>query len=169
MLRLLFLLLLTLSVWAEESPVVVRGQFHGKIRDQAFDQSFDVRLEPGEKNELRVEIENVNLSLAVQPKWHYTTGNTPDGILISFFVKCFADEPKLRLQRTATVLLEPGGKSTVEMHDKDSDNVFNLEFQADRENPNAPPQVKEEPKEAPKEEPKEAPKPDEPKAPETEK
>ncbi|MBN9418322.1 MAG: hypothetical protein J0I12_22920 [Candidatus Eremiobacteraeota bacterium] len=167
MLRLLFVLLLSLCVWAEESPVVVKGQFHGKVRDQVFDQNFDIRLEPGEKNEFRVEMmENINLSLAVVPKWHYSSGTTPDGILVSFFVKCFADEPKMRLQRTAMVLLEPGGKSLVELHEKDSDNVFSVDFQADRENPNAPVQPKEEPKETPK---PEEPKPEEPKAPEPDK
>ncbi|MBX3168985.1 MAG: hypothetical protein KF760_16370 [Candidatus Eremiobacteraeota bacterium] len=150
MLRLLFALMLTLSLFAEESPVVVRGQFHGKVRDQVFDQNFDVRLEPGEKNELRIEMENINLSLGVMPKWHYSAGSTPDGILINFFVKCFADEPKMRLQRTATVLLEPGAKSAVELHERDSENVFSVDFQADRENPNAPPQPTEEPKEEPK-------------------
>lgn len=150
MLRLLFVLMLTLSLFAEESPVVVRGQFHGKVRDQVFDQNFDVRLEPGEKNELRVEMENINLSLGVMPKWHYSAGSTPDGILINFFVKCFADEPKMRLQRTATVLLEPGAKSAVELHERDSENVFSVDFQADRENPNTPPQPTEEPKEEPK-------------------
>ena len=67
MLRLLFLLMLTLAVFAEESPVVVRGQFHGKVRDQVFDQKFDIRLEPGEKNEFRVERENINLSLGGRP------------------------------------------------------------------------------------------------------
>lgn len=161
MLRLLFLLMLTLAVFAEESPVVVRGQFHGKVRDQVFDQKFDIRLEPGEKNEFRVEMENINLSLGVLPKWHYSSGNVPDGIMVNLFVKCFADEPKMRLQRTATVLLEPGGKSAVELHERDSENVFSVDFQADRENPNAPPQPKEEPKEEPKDEVK----PEEPKAP----
>ena len=150
MLRLLFVLLLSLGVFAEESPVVVRGQFHGKVRDQAFDQAFDVRLEPGEKNEFRVEMENLNLTLGVLPKWHYSAGNTPDGILVNLFVKCFADEPKMRLQRTATVLIEPGGKSVVELHEKDSDNVFSVDFQADRENPNGPAQAQPETKEEPK-------------------
>ncbi len=155
MLRLLFVLMLTLGVFAEETPVVVRGQFHGKVRDQVFDQNFDVKLEPGEKNEFRVEMENINLSLGVMPKWHYSAGNVPDGILLNFFVKCFADEPKMRLQRTATVLLEPGGKAAVELHERDSENVFSVDFQADRENPNLPPRPKEEPKEEPKpEEPK---------------
>ena len=120
---------------------MVKGQFHGKVRDQAFEQNFDLRLEPGEKNEFRVELENLNLSLGILPKWHYTEGNTPDGILVNFFVKCFADEPKMRLQRTASVLLEPGHKSAIELHEKDSDNVFSVEFEADRENPNAPPKV----------------------------
>jgi hypothetical protein len=157
MLRLLIVLILSLAVFAEESPVVVRGQFHGKVRDQAFDQSFDIRLEPGEKNEFRVEMENINLSLGVMPKWHYSSGSNPDGILVNLFVKCFADEPKMRLQRTATVLIEPGGKSMVELHERESENVFSVEFQADRENPNAP---------QPKEEPKpEEPKPEEPEAP----
>ena len=141
MLRLLFVFFLTFAVWAEEAPVVVKGQFHGKVRDQTFEQNFDVRLEPGEKNEFRVELENPNLSLGILPKWHYTGGNTPDGILVNFFVKCFADEPKMRLQRTASVLLEPGKKTAVELHDKDSDNVFSVDFEADRENPNAPPKT----------------------------
>lgn len=149
MLRFLFMLMLSLAVFAEESPVVVRGQFHGKVRDQVFDQSFDIRLEPGEKNEFRVELENINLSLGVLPKWHYSSGNTPDGILVNLFVKCFADEPKMRLQRTATVLIEPGGKSVVELHERESANVFSVEFQADRENSNAPQQPKPEEPEAP--------------------
>ena len=140
--------------------MVVRGQFHGKVRDQVFDQKFDIRMEPGEKNEFRVEMENINLSLGVMPKWHYSAGNIPDGILVNLFVKCFADEPKMRLQRTATVLLEPGGKSAVELHERDSENVFSVDFQADRENPGAPAQPTEEPKES-----KEEPKPEEPKAP----
>ena len=141
MLRLLFVFFLTCVIWAEEAPLVVKGQFHGKVRDQAFEQNFDVRLEPGEKNEFRVELENLNLSLGILPKWHYTVGNIPDGILVNFFVKCFADEPKMRLQRTASVLLEPGKKSAVELHEKDSDNVFSVDFEADRENPNAPPKT----------------------------
>jgi len=149
MLRLLLVFFLTFAVWAEEAPVVVKGQFHGKVRDQAFEQNFDVRLEPGEKNEFRVELENLNLSLGILPKWHYAGGNTPDGILVNFFVKCFADEPKMRLQRTASVLLEPGRKSAVELHDKDSDNVFSVDFEADRENPNAPPKADSEPETKP--------------------
>lgn len=157
MLRLLLVFLLTLAVWAEEAPVVVKGQFHGKVRDQAFEQNFDVRLEPGEKNEFRVELENLNLSLGILPKWHYTGGNTPDGILINFFVKCFADEPKMRLQRTASVLLEPGRKSAVELHEKDSDNVFSVDFEADRENPNGPAQSEVVPKVETKPEPAAAP------------
>lgn len=154
MLRLLFILLLSLGVFAQEGPVVVKGQFHGKIRDQNFEQDFDVRMEPGEKNEFRVEMENINLSLGILPKWHYVAGSPkPDGILLDFYVKCSASEPKLVLQRTATVLLQPGQKSAIELHERDSDNVFAVDFSADRENPNAPPEPKEEPRE-PKDEPK---------------
>ena len=138
MLRLLFLLMLTLAVFAEESPVVVRGQFHGKVRDQVFDQKFDIRLEPGEKNEFRVEMENINLSLGVLPKWHYSAGSVPDGIMVNLFVKCFADQPKMRLQRTATVLLEPGGKSVVELHERDSENVFSVDFRPIGKTPTLP-------------------------------
>ncbi|MFN8612319.1 MAG: hypothetical protein U0931_32535 [Vulcanimicrobiota bacterium] len=150
MLRLLFILLLSLATFAEESPVVVRGQFHGKVRDQTFEREFDVRVDPGEKNEFQVEMENINLSLGILPKWHYSSGPSPDGIMLNFFVKCSANEPKMVLQRTATVLLQPGQKSAIELHEKDSDNVFSLDFSADRENPNARSETKEEPKEEPK-------------------
>jgi hypothetical protein len=154
MLRLLFILLLSLAVFAEEGPVVVKGLFHGKIRDQNFEQDFDVRMDPGEKNEFRVEMENINLSLGIMPKWHYVAGNAnPDGIMLNFYVKCSASEPKLVLQRTATVLLQPGQKSAIELHEKDSDNVFAVDFSADRENPNAQPEPKE-PKDAPESAPK---------------
>ncbi|MBS2033723.1 hypothetical protein JST97_01995 [bacterium] len=149
MFRLLFLLLLSLTVFAEESPVVVRGQFHGKVRDQTFERDFDVRMEPGEKSDFQVEMENINLSLGIVPKWHYASGTTPDGIMLNFFVKCSASEPKMVLQRTATVLLQPGQKSAIELHERDSDNVFSVDFSADRENPNVPSEPKPEPKPEP--------------------
>lgn len=136
MFRIFVLLLLTLclGVAADEPPIMIKGQFHGKVRDQAFDQPFDMRLESGEKNEFRVELEEVDLNLGLAPKWHYTTGSTPDGMVINLYLKCRADargdSPKLRLQRNACVLVEPGKKCSVELHDKDAENVFTVEFEA---------------------------------------
>jgi len=134
MLRILILFLLTLAVAADEAPILIKGQFHGKVRDQVFDQPFDMRLEPGERNEFRVELDEIDLNLGLAPKWHYTTGNTPDGIVINLYLKCRADakadSPKLRLQRNACVLVEPGKKCTVELHDKEAENVFTAEFEA---------------------------------------
>lgn len=132
MFRFLLLLLLTLTLAAEEPPVVLKGQFRGKVRDKTFDEAFEARMEPGENNEIRVELEGVDLNLGMSSKWHYTTGTTADGILVNFYVKCRAEEPKLRLQRNACVLAEPAKKSTVELHEKDAENLFIIEFEADK-------------------------------------
>lgn len=132
MLRLLFLLLLTAVVVAEEPAIIVKGQFQGKVRENTFEQPFEVRLEPGEKNEFRVEMEGVDLSLGLLPKWHYSAGNTPDGVLMNFFLKCRADEPKLRIQRNASLLAEPGKKSTLDLGARDDENVFTVEFETER-------------------------------------
>jgi hypothetical protein len=132
MLRLLLLVLLTLTLAAEEPPVLLKGQFRGKVRDKTFDEAFEARLEPGENRDIRVELEGIDLNLGVAPKWHYTTGSTPDGILLNFYVKCRAEEPKLRLQRNALVLAEPGHKGSVELHEKDAENLFTIEFEADK-------------------------------------
>ena len=130
MLRLLLFLLLTCCCLAEEVPVLLKGQFHGKVGEKTFEQPFEVRLEAGERNDLSVELEDVDLNLSISPKWHYSSGdNSPDGILVNLAVKCRAS--KLRLQRTASVLLAPGKKGTVEMHQPDADNLFTVEVEAE--------------------------------------
>ena len=132
MFRLLFLLLLTLTLAAEEAPVVLKGQFHGKVRDQAFEQPFEVRLEPGEKNEFRVEMEGVDLSLGLSPKWHYTQGATPDGLEVFFYLKCRASEPKLVLQRSACIMTPLGKPGSLDLNDKDATDLFTVDYEVDK-------------------------------------
>jgi hypothetical protein len=122
---------MTLTCLSEEAPVLLKGQFHGKVGEKTFEQPFEIRLEAGEKNELPIEIEDVDLQLVMSPKWHYVSGtNTTDGILVNLAVKCRSEQ--LRLQRTASVLLGQGKKGTVELHQPDADNLFTVEVEADQ-------------------------------------
>lgn len=123
----LFLLLL-LPCLAEEAPLLVKGQFHGKVKEMTFEHPFEVRLEPGEKSEQSVELEGVELQLGVLPKWHYSGSEQPDGILLNFYLKCRGEG--LKIQRTSSVLVAPGGKASLDLNDKEAEQVFTLEVEA---------------------------------------
>lgn len=117
----------SLAAAAEEAPMLVKGVFQGKVQDQTFEQPFELRLEPGQKGSVRVDIPDTDLEMGLQPRWHYN-GDQPDGMFVNVFVKCRNDQ--LRFQRGSTIMLQPSEKKTVELNEKDADNVFTVEVQA---------------------------------------
>ena len=129
MLRILLLLvILFLPLGADEVPVQLKGTLRGKVGETTYEQPFDARMEPGEKQQFRVEMEETDLEFGLQPRWHYSTGNQPDGILVTMFMRCRRDT--LKLQRTSSVLIAPGQKATVDMHEKDAEHLFTVEVEA---------------------------------------
>jgi hypothetical protein len=126
---LLMMLMLVPAFAEDELPVLVKGVFQGKVQDRTFEQPFALRLEPGQNGEVRVEMEGTDLGLKVRPQWHYPTGSaTPDAVYLSVALKCRNDQ--LRIQRGSSVMLQPTDKKTMELGDKDSENVFNVEVEA---------------------------------------
>lgn len=125
---LLFSLLL-LPAAADESAVLVKGVFQGKVQDKTFEQPFEMRLDPGENRRVRVEMEGTDLEVGLQPRWHYVSGSpTPDAMYMNVYLKCRNDQ--LRIQRGSVVRLEPAEKKTVELNDKDAENIFTVELEA---------------------------------------
>jgi urease beta subunit len=125
----LLLSLFMLSAGADESAVLVKGVFQGKLQDKTFEQPFEMRLEPGERRQVRVEMEGTDLEVALEPRWHYPSGSaTPDSMFMNVYLKCRNEQ--LRIQRGSVVRLQPAEKKTVELNDKDAENIFTVELEA---------------------------------------
>lgn len=114
----------------EEPPVRVKGVVAGKVHQLTFEQPFDAIVAPGERTEVRVDVEGVDLSVALQPRWRYGTGNDlTDNLYLNVFLKCRAND--LRLQRFSCVPVKLTEKTNVDMHDKDAENIFTVEVQTE--------------------------------------
>lgn len=128
MFRLVFLMLMILQcglAWCDEIPFTVKGTFHGKVGERTFEQPFELRLNADQREGLRVELEGTDLELALAPRWRYSGGANPDGILLNLIVKCRAEG--LRLQRFASALVEEGKAESVELHAKEESNLFTVD------------------------------------------
>lgn len=120
--------MLCLPLAADEAPLQLKGILRGKVGETTYEQPFDARMDPGEKQQFRVEMEETDLEFGLQPKWHYSAGSQPDGVLVNVFMRCRRDT--LKLQRTSSVLIAPGQKATVDMHEKDAEHLFTVELEA---------------------------------------
>ncbi len=124
-LKMLLLLLLSGLGWCDEIPFTVKGTFHGKVGERTFEQPFEFRLNPDQREGVRVELQDTDLELALAPRWRYSGGSNPDGILLIMIVKCRAEG--LRLQRFASALMEEGKAESVELHAKEESNLFTVD------------------------------------------
>ncbi len=124
----LLLALLCFPLGADELPLQLKGILKGKVGETPYEQPFDARMEPGEKQNIRVEMEEIDLEFGLQPRWHYSSGNQPDGILLTMFMRCRKEG--LKLQRTSSILVTPGEKASVDMHEKDAEHLFTVEVEA---------------------------------------